>query len=237
MFIIPNNNENNEFDFYKIIKSFFFANLLLSIYLYIVFLILSLDDKNNNKNRYYNNIYKKSINNLRNLDEKEINQTDENEYKLLKNEIIQNISYITYEGLWYNIDSLKSNGLLYFHFSVNREIFPDYLSVIIRLINGMYIDNWKVIYNEIPIKKLEIVNKTDKNIFILKGEFDSNVELGKIFEKKKSISYCKTIISLIFPLFENNSINYFYNIKGHLNSKCKFLEDYKIIINKKKNEK
>ena len=237
MFIIPNNNENNEFDFYKIIKSFFFANLLLSIYLYIVFLILSLDDKNNNKNRYYNNIYKKSINNLRNLDEKEINQTDDNEYKLLKNEIIQNISYIAYEGLWYNIDSLKSNGLLYFHFSVNREIFPDYLSVIIRLINGMYIDNWKVIYNEIPIKQLEIVNQTDKNIFILKGEFDSNVELGKIFEKKKSISYCKTIISLIFPLFENNSINYFYNITGHLNSKCKFLEDYKIIINKKENGK
>ena len=231
--LFSNNNESDEFDFYKIIKAFFIANLLLSLYFSIIFLIISLNDKKKNKNRYLN-IYEQSINELRNIDEKDFNQTNENEYKSFKNEFIKNLIYITYEGSWYNIDSIESNGLLYMQFSINRENFPDYLNVIIRLINGMYIDNWKVIYNEIPIRKLEIENITDKNkSIILKGEFDSNAELGKIFEKKKSIFYCKTIMYFIFPLFENNTINYNNNIIGNLNSTCKFFEDYKIIINKK----
>ena len=231
--LFSNNNESDEFDFYKIIKAFFIANLLLSLYFSIIFLIISLNDKKKNKNKYLN-IYEQSINELRNIDEKDFNQTNENEYKSFKNEFIKNLIYITYEGSWYNIDSIESNGLLYMQFSINRENFPDYLNVIIRLINGMYIDNWKVIYNEIPIRKLEIENITDKNkSIILKGEFDSNAELGKIFEKKKSIFYCKTIMYFIFPLFENNTINYNNNIIGNLNSTCKFFEDYKIIINKK----
>ena len=56
------------------------------LYIYIVSLICSLNDKNNNKkNWYFNNIYEKSIKILRNLDDNDINQTTENVYKLFKN--------------------------------------------------------------------------------------------------------------------------------------------------------
>ena len=48
------------------------------LYIYIVSLICSLNDKNNNKkNWYYYNIYEKSIKILRNLDDNDINQTTE----------------------------------------------------------------------------------------------------------------------------------------------------------------
>ena len=69
---------------------------------------------------------------------KENNSTNEKENKneetSLKNELIKNLSYINYEGEYYENNSLIPNGLLYMQFSTNRNLYPDYFHLIIKLL-------------------------------------------------------------------------------------------------------
>ena len=82
-----------------------------------------------------------------------IDKTDNR--KLIK-EIITNVDYITYEGKWYNKNSFVSNGILFMHFIMNRDIGSEYLNIVIRLIEGEYINNWRILYMQIPIKQLKV---------------------------------------------------------------------------------
>ena len=157
-------------------------------------------------NFFESTLYKRTL--LSN--QKEYKNEDE---KVFKNEFIKNLSYINYEGKWNNKNNLNSNGSIYLQLSTNRNLFPDYLNLIIRLTHGSYIDNWIAFYNEIPIKNVK-VNESNlfNNSFIsFEGEYESQIEIGEVFERKKLYSKCKSYILL--NLTKDENINYNNNIQ------------------------
>ena len=239
-FSVLNPIENNSLDFKKIIKTLFLPISIVAFIFLLVLLLISYFDKKQKEPYISNEI--KQIFLLNNFVEttlyKENNSTNEKENKneetSLKNELIKNLSYINYEGEYYENNSLIPNGLLYMQFSTNRNLYPDYFHLIIRIIKNNYIDNWMTFNNEIPFKFLKIKEKEtpyNNNYILLEGEFDSQIEKGSIFKKIKSYSNCKITLMLNFISNENKSINYKDKIYGELKSKCEnFQYDVKLKI-------
>jgi hypothetical protein len=234
------NENNNELDFRNIIKSLFFPIFLFALYIFLLLLFISLFEKNSNKKHLLSSNYENPFYYLRNLDEESNNIIDKTDNRKLIKEIITNVDYVTYEGKWYNKNSFVSNGILFMHFIMNRDIGSEYLNIVIRLIEGVYINNWRILYMQIPIKQLKVNNIKNKSnqsqIINFKGYSDSDVEIGEYFNKKKSYLYCKSLISLNFTLFENDTINYKKDINGELNSTCKEFDKYEIKIEEKNTE-
>ena len=114
MLIIPDNelitvsnlNENNEFDFRNIIKSLFFPIFLFALYIFLLHLFISLFEKNSNKKHLLSSNYDNPFYYLRYLDEESNNIIDKTDNRKLIKEIITNVDYITYEGKWYNKNSV-----------------------------------------------------------------------------------------------------------------------------------
>ena len=237
---VSNLNENNEFEFRNIIKSLFFPIFLFALYIFLLLLFISLFEKNSNNKHLLSSNYENPFYYLRYLDEESNNIIDKTDNRKLIKEIITNVDYITYEGKWYNKNSFVSNGILFMHFIMNRDIGSEYLNIVIRLIEGEYINNWRILYMQIPMKQLKVNNITNKynqsQIINFKGYSDSDVEIGEYFNKKKSYLYCKSLISLNFTLFENDTINYKKDINGELNSTCKEFDKYEIKIEEKNTE-
>lgn len=239
-FYVLNPIENNSLDFKKIIKTLFLPISIVAFIFLLILLLISYFDKKQKEPYISNEI--KQIFLLNNFVEtnlyKENNSTNEKENKneetSLKNELIKNLSYINYEGEYYENNSLIPNGLLYMQFSTNRNLYPDCFHLIIRIIKNNYIDNWMTFNNEIPFKFLKIKEKEtpyNNNYILLEGEFDSQIEKGSIFKKIKSYSNCKITLMLNFISNENKSINYKDKIYGELKSKCEnFQYDVKLKI-------
>ena len=246
MLIIPDHDElslfnpieNNNLDFRKIIKTLFLPISIVVFIFLLALLIISYFDKNQKENYISNEI--KQIFLLSNFFESSLYKrtllSKQKEYKneeekVFKNEFIQNLSYINYEGKWNNKKFLNSNGSIYLQLSTNRNIFPDNLNLIIRLTQGSYIDNWIAFYNEIPIKNVKIneTNLFNNNFILFEGEYESQIEIGEVFERKKLYSKCKSYILL--NLTKNENINYKNNIQGTLRSKCNNELEYDITLN------
>ncbi len=246
MLIIPDHDElsllnpieNNNLDFRKIIKTLFLPISIVVFIFILALLIISYFDKNQKENYISNEI--KQIFLLSNFFESSLYKrtllSKQKEYKneeekVFKNEFIQNLSYINYEGKWNNKKFLNSNGSIYLQLSTNRNIFPDNLNLIIRLTQGSYIDNWIAFYNEIPIKNVKIneTNLFNNNFILFEGEYESQIEIGEVFERKKLYSKCKSYILL--NLTKNENINYKNNIQGTLRAKCNNELEYDITLN------
>ena len=246
MLIIPDHDElsllnpieNNNLDFRKIIKTLFLPISIVVFIFLLALLIISYFDKNQKENYISKEI--KQIFLLSNFFESSLykrtllpkqNEYKNEEEKLFKNEFIQNLSYINYEGKWNNNNNLNSKGSIYLQLSTNRNLFPDNLNLIIRLTQGSYIDNWIAFYNEIPIKNITIneINSFNNTFILFEGEYESQIETGEIFERKKLYSKCKSYILL--NLTKNENINYNNNIQGILKSKCNNELEYDIILN------
>ena len=228
MLIIPDHDElsllnpieNNNLDFRKIIKTLFLPISIVLLIFILAFLVISYFDKNQKENYISKEI--KQIFLLSNFFESSLykrtllpkqNEYKNEEEKLFKNEFIQNLSYINYEGKWNNNNDLNSKGSIYLQLSTNRNLFPDNLNLIIRLTQGSYIDNWIAFYNEIPIKNITIneINSFNNTFILFEGEYESQIETGEIFERKKLYSKCKSYILL--NLTKNENINYNNNIE------------------------
>ena len=246
MLIIPDHDElsllnpieNNNLDFRKIIKTLFLPISIVLLIFILAFLVISYFDKNQKENYISKEI--KQIFLLSNFFESSLykrtllpkqNEYKNEEEKLFKNEFIQNLSYINYEGKWNNNNNLNSKGSIYLQLSTNRNLFPDNLNLIIRLTQGSYIDNWIAFYNEIPIKNITIneINSFNNTFILFEGEYESQIETGEIFERKKLYSKCKSYILL--NLTKNENINYNNNIEGILKSKCNNELEYDIALN------
>ncbi len=246
MLIIPDHDElsllnpieNNNLDFRKIIKTLFLPISIVVFIFILALLIISYFDKNQKENYISNEI--KQIFLLSNFFESSLYKrtllSKQKEYKneeekVFKNEFIHNLSYINYEGKWNNKKFLNSNGSIYLQLSTNRNIFPDNLNLIIRLTQGSYIDNWIAFYNEIPIKNVKIneTNLFNNNFILFEGEYESQIEIGEVFERKKLYSKCKSYILL--NLTKNENINYKNNIQGTLRAKCNNELEYDITLN------
>ena len=245
MLIIPDHDElsllnpieNNNLDFRKIIKTLFLPISIVLLIFILAFLVISYFDKNQKENYISKEI--KQIFLLSNFFESSLykrtllpkqNEYKNEEEKLFKNEFIQNLSYINYEGKWNNNNDLNSKGSIYLQLSTNRNLFPDNLNLIIRLTQGSYIDNWIAFYNEIPIKNITIneINSFNNTFILFEGEYESQIETGEIFERKKLYSKCKSYILL--NLTKNENINYNNNIEGILKSKCNNELEYDIAL-------
>ena len=232
-----NPTQNNNINFRKIIKTLFLPISIVAFIFFFTLLLISYFDKNQKEIYISNEI--KQIFLLNYFFEKPLNKIKlsndyiyyKNEEKRFNNEFIKNLSYINYEGEWFEQNDFNLNGLLYLQFSKNKN-----LNLIIRLTEGSYIDNWKIIYNEIPIKKLKIEDKIYYNYVLFEGEFISEIENGKTFERENLYSNCKTYLTLNFTKNINKTINFKENIKGILKTKCSNLKEFNIQINiKRKN--
>ena len=232
-----NPTQNNNINFRNIIKTLFLPISIVAFIFFFTLLLISYFDKNQKEIYISNEI--KQIFLLNYFFEKPLNKIKlsndyiyyKNEEKRFNNEFIKNLSYINYEGEWFEQNDFNLNGLLYLQFSKNKN-----LNLIIRLTEGSYIDNWKIIYNEIPIKKLKIEDKIYYNYVLFEGEFISEIENGKIFERENLYSNCKTYLTLNFTKNINKTINFKENIKGILKTKCSNLKEFNIQINiKRKN--
>ena len=233
-----NPTQNNNMNFRKIIKTLFLPISIVAFIFFFTLFLISYFDKNQKETYISNEIkqifllnyfFEKPINNKINLSNDYIYY--KNEEKTFNYEFIKNLSYINYEGEWKEQNDFNINGLLYLQFSMNKN-----LNLIIRLTEGSYIDNWKVIYNEISIKNLKIEDKIYYNYVFFEGEFKSEIENGKIFERENIDTNCKTYLALNFTKNINKTINFKENINGILKTKCSNLNEFNIQINiKKKN--
>ena len=233
-----NPTQNNSMNFRKIIKTLFLPISIVAFIFFFTLFLISYFDKNQKETYISNEIkqifllnyfFEKPINNKINLSNDYIYY--KNEEKTFNYEFIKNLSYINYEGEWKEQNDFNINGLLYLQFSMNKN-----LNLIIRLTEGSYIDNWKVIYNEISIKNLKIEDKIYYNYVLFEGEFISEIENGKIFERENIDTNCKTYLALNFTKNINKTINFKENINGILKTKCSNLNEFNIQINiKKKN--
>ena len=233
-----NPTQNNNVNFRKIIKTLFLPISIVAFIFFFTLFLISYFDKNQKETYISNEIkqifllnyfFEKPINNKIKLSNDYIYY--KNEEKKFTNDFIKNLSYINYQGEWKAQNDFNINGLLYLQFSTNKN-----LNLIIRLTEGSYIDKWKVIYNEISIKNLKIEDKIYYNYVLFEGEFKSEIENGKIFERENIFANCTTYLTLNFTKNINKTINFKENINGILKTKCSNSNEFNIQINiKKKN--
>ena len=235
-----NSFENDSLNLRKIIKTLFLPiSIILFIFLFALFLtsyfcqnIREIFISNGFKQIFlHNNFSMKPIYNQSYISNEKYHK---NEETIFRDEFIKELSNINYEGIWFNKDSYSQIGLMYSHFSINKNIISDKLNFIIKITEGSYIDKWIAFYNEIPINHLKIYGNNRNNYLLFEGEFNSNIETGEMFNRNNLYSNCKTNLSLNFTVNKNNSINFKENIIGILKSNCKnYSKQYEIKIKMK----
>ena len=189
-------------------------NIILLPFLFVlgstlILLIINIFIKNihsnNNKNDLYN--YNRVLN-----EEFILNDS----YKNIVN-FLNNVSQITFKGNWNSNDINKKSGIIFIQILPTRVFYPEFININFRILKNKYIDNWICLYNKIRINNLQIENNTNNLIF--EGNFLTEEEKGKVFERKEYNPSCICNININFN--KKNNILITNEINGKINcSSC-----------------
>jgi len=187
-------------------------NIILLPFLFVlgctlIILIINIFIKNiysnNNKNDLYN--YNRVLN-----EEFILNDS----YKNIVN-FLNNVSQITFKGNWNSNES--NSGKIFIQILPTRVFYPEFIKINFRILKNKYIDNWICLYNKIRINNLKVENNTNNLIF--EGNFLTEEEKGKVFERKGYNPACNCNININFNK-KNNILNT-EEISGKINcSSC-----------------
>ena len=99
-----------------------------------------------------------------------------------KHDLLTNLSDISMEGNWINIES-NSNGLAFIYYYTNNKLYPTQLNINFRFMYGYSIENWIIINSIIYIKDI-LIDKNNPNQIKFNTDYSNVVETGKMFKKE-----------------------------------------------------
>ena len=168
-------------------------NIILLPFLFVlgstlILLIINIFIKNihsnNNKNDLYN--YNRVLN-----EEFILNDSYKNTVNFLNN-----VSQNTFKGNWNSIENNNKSGKIFIQILPTRIFYPEFIIINFKILKNKYIDNWICLYNKIRINNLQIENNTNNLIF--EGNFLTEEEKGKVFERKEYNPSCICNININF---------------------------------------
>ena len=137
-------------------------------------------------------------------------------------DVIEALSETSYKGEWTSNSTFigeLSNGTFFMSIVPYFNSKLDSVTLISKAIEGNYVDNWNLIYSVSNVSDIAIINeKSNEDDYIrqftLKGNFTSNANIGKVFDKMDKIRKCETKIEVNIThniLSNDNYINGIFN--------------------------
>lgn len=152
----------------------------------------------------------------------------------MHNSILNQIINFAYKGNWTSLTQgenetfigLNSNGEIDLKFMIGKDSISqeDVLIIIVKCLEGYYIDNWKLIYSYIPIDEIQISHH--QNSIELKGIYSSMQGNRQIFKKieadeSKLIEYESTISMTVMKnsdgIIDSSQMDITYSSSSELN--------------------